>query len=285
MSSNTRCSYDQAAEEYVAFYGADLYSVHEDRAIASVIGEFAGDVLSRERLRVCDVGCGAGLPRAVWRQVLGNRTPETFRYEGADLSPGMIEMANEVYHAEVEAGLTSFRVANALELAPGLPDDAYDLMLTLHGVLAHVYPGDLTELLRHIGRATRGCAVLSFFSRHADCRAPEYPAKTMYECRQMGGEPIVIHTYTLDEIEEMLDRAGLKPRVLQGVSVRGGHDEVHGNFVERQAQLEVRQKQGEAVDAEFAALEETISAVIEDDLRIGRAAPERAHDIVVIAET
>lgn len=279
-----QATYDQVAADYQSFYGSDLYSIAEDRAIAAFILEASATSRGLRPQRVADIGCGAGLPRVIWDALFARYDPGDLDYEGFDLSPGMIEQARHAYADEIRDGCARFHAAGATQILPRLAADDRALVLSLHGVLSHIAAAELPRALAGIARITRGHAVLSFLGRYADCRAPEHPRRALYTCRQLPSNPFWVTLYSTGDIRAMLHAVGLEPVAIQGFGIEGAQETVHARLVERQQTLAERARRGEDVREAQRRLRADIQAIVQRDAVVGRRDPDRAHDIVVVAQ-
>lgn len=278
-------AYNAVAQSYAAFYNNDLYSVCEDKAIADFAAQHMKDVLARDRIAVGDFGCGAGIPNVAWLRWFRGRGPGSITYYGSDVSPGMIQAAHETYASHVLDGVATFEVASAAKVLPTFPENRFDLVVSLHGVFSHVDPQDVPTVTRELARVTRGATVLSFLSRRADCRKPEYPRNTMHECRQLGGDLVEIRTFEADEIRSLVEEAGMEVVAMRGFGVRGGMGDVHASFVQRQDEIRRRARQGQDMTKEWKHLASDIEAAVRGDENVGITSPERGHDIVVVTRS
>jgi len=279
--------YDKVSEAYSEFYNNDIYSIEEDRLIAQLL-------MSRMptapdgAIRIADLGCGAGWPRVIWDEISASHA---LHYDGCDISDGMIEQANEAYAPEMTAGHAAFRQADIRTALSNVPASSYDLVVSLHGVFSHLRHEELPPIMAEIQRILRpgGTCVLGFYSRFADCRAPEHPRVLDHECRQLGtavdDATVTSITYTADEVRQLFAEAGMTVDTIQGFGVEGGDPDIHGKLVERQNALDARDEQGggRAVREAQRALRNEAREIVEADAQLGRKNPERAHEIMAFA--
>jgi SAM-dependent methyltransferase len=167
---DARAVYDGMAAAYAADEGNAYNSLYERPAMRALLGDVAG-------ARVLDLGCGAGALAA--EQVAGGA-----RVVGIDVSPRMVALARERL-AAVDAGAgASFLVGDALAVARGFGDGAFDVVaasLMMHYV--HDWAALLGELARVVGPGGR-----VVFSTHH----PELIARTWPEADQ-DHDVVLIH--------------------------------------------------------------------------------------------
>jgi SAM-dependent methyltransferase len=111
--------------------------------------------LGKRRLRVLDLGCGPGtwLRRVIKRALeLGF---ETIAARGIDIAEAQVEQARAQCRRLPSYVQLDFEVRDVLDPLPEW-DGTVDLCLCLYGVLNHVPPGDLGDVLDEVARVTSG---------------------------------------------------------------------------------------------------------------------------------
>jgi SAM-dependent methyltransferase len=147
----------------------------EDRFTRNVLSQFLHPLIVRKReegngIRVMDLGCGAGegmniltsLPKTI--NTLDSHVQklldysDIFAYKGVDISPAMIEKAQELH---LHHRQTSFAVA---DLNQGLPieegESAYDLYFSSYGALSHLDDLAFQKLIEDICDSIEDKAIL-----------------------------------------------------------------------------------------------------------------------------
>jgi SAM-dependent methyltransferase len=216
-------------ESYDRYFASRLYDQRYPRANPSTLAVVL-DQLGKQGRRVLDVGCGNGR----YAEALLERTPASI--VACDISPQAIVDLSSRYAAHVASGRLRPLLGDLSVVASSLgPDEKFDLVIMLFGVLAHIYSRALRgEALAAIRALLRpgGRIVLTVpnaarrFSREQTAAQKLIKAghleagDILYErASDDGVVEMYYHLYSLGEFVQELEQQGFRMRHVGAESV------------------------------------------------------------------
>lgn len=145
--------YAGAVDHYASDQRRDAVKrLWEEPVTLSVLRSAISEIPDRDKVRVLDVGCGAGEGLHLLRALEAARTGPRLghlEYCGVDLDADLLSLARQVHHEDQSA---RFECA---DMRGELPDEPFDLYLSFGVPYSHLEPRELEEVLAGLFASVR----------------------------------------------------------------------------------------------------------------------------------